>query len=409
MSAITNVFLTVIEVFASITIGNIFDIAIVSVLIYFAFIFIKQTRSYFIFTSIVLVFGIVYISRQFDLGLTRQVFEPFLTFFLLIFVIVFQREIRRFFKWFSSRSSRLRMQKKISISTEVTEHIVRAINYLAPRNIGALIVVAGDHPIEFALRGGLKTESNVSAKLLANVFNKNNPSHDGAVIIRDNKIQHIGAHLPLAENHHIGIRMGTRHRAALGITEESDAMAIVVSEESGAISVAFEGSLRTIVDPNDLLNIVGEHNKEKAIGGGSRSIWHYLIFRNWFEKISAIGLAVFLWFVLVFQANIVIREFAIPIDFRGLSPEIALESTSENKVTTTISGRNADFENFDDKDLSAFIDLSEIETGVQTLTITEENINYPGYFTLSNYGPDKLEIEIREVIFPEGDDSIKEI
>src|SRR3989344_8830067 len=269
---ISDFFLNFQSVISSVEPGNVIDIAIVTVLLYIGLIFIKQTRSFFMFASVIVIFGIVYVSREFNLGLTRQLFQPFLTFFFLIFVIVFQREIRRFFEWFSVQGRRFRMQKKISISEEVAHNILEVVKTLAQRKIGALIILAGDHPIEYALRGGLKTDSKVTPQLLLNIFHKSNPSHDGAVIIRGNKIRYLGVHLPLAENVRVSTAMGTRHRAALGITEESDALASVVSEERGSVSVAHDRSLHTVTNIDGLGKIISDYNKGLALGESERGV-----------------------------------------------------------------------------------------------------------------------------------------
>ena len=393
---IVNTLRTVFEAVGSLGFRNILDIAIVSFLLYFALIFVKQTRSFFIFASVVVVSGIAYLSRELDLGLTRQVFQPFLTFFFLIFVIVFQREIRRFFEWFSFQGRALRMQKKISITEEVATEIAKAVAYLAKRSTGALIIIAGEHPIEYAIRGGFKTSNPVTAQLLINIFNKENHSHDGAVIIRDNKIRNIGAHLPLAESRHIGRGMGTRHRAALGITEESDALAIVVSEERGTISIAENKSLRSIANANDLTKIVADYNKEFLLPEGRTSVWYYLVFKNWLLKISAIGVAVFLWFIFVFQASIITREFTVPINFIALRPAYTIEAVSHNKATISLTGRNSDFETLTEGDIAVSLSLEYMTAGLHTLDVDAKAIKYPPYFTIENLSPDSVDIKIKE-------------
>ena len=234
------------------------------------------------------------------------------------------------------------------------------------------------------------------------MFQKSNPSHDGAVIIRGNKIRYLGVHLPLAENVRVSTAMGTRHRAALGITEESDALAIVVSEERGSVSVAHDRSLHTVTNIDGLGKIISDYNKGLALGESERGVWHYLILSNWLEKVSALVFAVLLWFVFVFQANTITREFVVPIDFRFLPSGYVLESVTSNKVNLVLSGRNRDFDTLTDRQIGVFVDLSEAEPGRQRVLITEDNMNYPSYFSLESYSPESVTISVVGGVMEEG-------
>ena len=155
--------ITTIEVFIrTVGIKNLLDIALVALFIYLLLIFIKKTHSFFIFNSIVILSGIVYIAGLFNLELTRQLFQPFLTFFLLILIIVFQREIRRFFEWFSISGSRFALQNRISISGTITKNIIEAVDALVHTKTGAIIVLSGQHPLEHSIQGGHELAGRVS-------------------------------------------------------------------------------------------------------------------------------------------------------------------------------------------------------------------------------------------------------
>jgi uncharacterized protein (TIGR00159 family) len=278
---------------------TVLDIVIVATLIYFALIFIKQTRLFFIFNTLFVLWLIVSLARAFGLTLTYALFQPFITFFLLIIIVVFQREIRRFFEWLSFAGARLRREKSITLSHEVVTELVRAIDEMAHDKIGALIVLAGDQPLDRLIFGGITLNGVVSAELLISIFDPNTPGHDGAVVISKNKITQFAVHLPLAENYKDLNKTGTRHRAAVGITEETDALALVVSEERGTVSVARGGTLKRVNKEQFeqiISRFIASQKEEKPYN--MKVIFQELVLRNWIEKVSALIIAFMLWVTL---------------------------------------------------------------------------------------------------------------
>ena len=275
------------------------DIVIVATLIYFALIFIKQTRLFFIFNTLFILWLTASLAKAFGLNLTYALFQPFITFFLLIIIVVFQREIRRFFEWLSFTGARIRREQSITLSQEVVKELVRAVNEMAHDKIGALIVLSGSQPLDQLIFGGISLNGVVSAELLISIFDPNTPGHDGAVIVDKNKITQFAVHLPLAENYKDLNKTGTRHRAAVGITEETDALAVVVSEERGTVSVARSGVLKR-VNKEQFEQIISRfislQKEEKPYN--AKAILQELVLRNWIEKVSALVIAFVLWVTL---------------------------------------------------------------------------------------------------------------
>src|SRR5437762_2188935 len=146
------------------------DVIIVAFFIYVVLIFIKQTRSYFIFNTFLLLFVITYLSRTFDLALSRKLFEPLVAFFAIIFVVVFQREIRRFFKWFVISRDRLRRKVPELSTTTISEALTDALIYMAKKRIGALIILSGEYPLDGIVEGGFAVAGEVSMPLLLSIF-----------------------------------------------------------------------------------------------------------------------------------------------------------------------------------------------------------------------------------------------
>ncbi|MAZ40881.1 TIGR00159 family protein [bacterium] len=288
------------EIISSLGFRELLDIVIVATLIYLGLIFIRETRSFFIFSTLLILSGVVYLSELIDLGLTRQLFQPFLTFFLLIIVIVFQKEIRRFFEWFSIPKEGLLRFKRNKNTAGLAQKISQAVNAMIKEHVGALIVLAGVHPLEHSIEGGIELGGKVSVPLLLSIFNTETPGHDGAVIIEDGKIKYFGAHLPLAQKVEGLTRAGTRHRAATGLTEETDALVIVVSEERGIVSLAQNGHIKQ-VSKDVFIDRVSSFIREQAIQKNDKSRWwDYLLIENWIEKLISIIFALVLWIVFIF-------------------------------------------------------------------------------------------------------------
>lgn len=369
------------------------DIAIAAFFIYLVFIFIKQTRAYFIITTILFLFGINYFSTLLNLSLTRQLFQPLLTFFIVIFVVVFQREIRRFFEWFSAGSRRLAQERKAHVSEGLSVVIARALRALADQRIGAILVFLGDQPIDTITEGGFHLDGRISIPLLLSIFDPTSPGHDGAVIIEDHRIKSFGVHLPLAEHYTRLQEFGTRHRAAAGITEKTDAMALVVSEERGSIMLSERGELREITEQSELEHIIESFLKENI--DPVTSPWNDIMWKNLPTKIGSIALSMVLWFVFVYQTGVTTQQYAIPIEFRGLPKEYIISNTEKHEMIVVLSGNYRDFINLDpSRDLKVTIDSSKLGVGTERINLDTENVSYPSYFTLLSTSPKTVRVTV---------------
>ena len=277
-----------------------FDILIVAILIYAVLIFIKQTHSFFILWGLLILFGIGLLSKVFDLGLTSRFFESFLPSFFIIFVIIFQKEVRHFFEWFL-RSNGKSGASKIPLSSRVSRMIIDAVDDLAKKKIGALIVLAGRFRLEGYLEGGWVLGGHVSTPLLLSIFDPDSAGHDGAVIIENNLVKKFGVHLPLAENFQRFGDLGTRHRSALGLAQKTDALIIVVSEERGTISLARNGSIEQLSDIAALQRTIDNFIKEKF--PAQKIPLQNIFTRNIAEKAASLALAVVFWLLFIFRSG----------------------------------------------------------------------------------------------------------
>lgn len=230
-----------------IRIMDIIDILIVAYAIYKLIKLVRETRAAQLIKGIILLLVAMQLSSLFNLYMVNYVLKNAMQVGVIAIFVVFQPELRRALE----KMGRSKFSKVLSFDDDdieeknihTVDQLCQAVKNLSDNRIGALMILERTTKIGDIIRTGVTLNSEVSAELLINIFVPNTPLHDGAVVIRDNKITAAACFLPLTQNSELNIELGTRHRAAIGITETSDCVALVVSEETGKISLALEGTL----------------------------------------------------------------------------------------------------------------------------------------------------------------------
>lgn len=234
------------------------DFAVVYLLIYQILVLIRGTKAVGVLVGLLFAIVFYFVSKDEYLGLStlHWLLDKFIGSFILVIVVLFQQDIRRALSSFAKTSffSGLTAQE----GAQLVEELVKACNNLAKNRIGALIAVERDGDLGEYAEEGVHVDAAVSNEMLFAVFNpaNANPLHDGAVIVRGDRIVAAGAFLPLTSNPRVDKSLGTRHRAAIGLTEDTDAAVLVVSEETGIISVALGGRLSRNLDANALRQLL---------------------------------------------------------------------------------------------------------------------------------------------------------
>jgi len=266
--------LEILELFKGFRLMDLLDIAIVAYVSYKAIQLIQGTRAVQLLKGLVVLLVSTKVSEWLGLYTINWILQNTMTVGVIALLVVFQPELRRALeqigrgKFFSSSIFGLTEEEM----NKVIDYIANAAEELSRQQIGALMVLEKETGLNEYIESGVKIGGNVSTELLINIFIPNTPLHDGAVIIRNDRILAAGCYLPLTENPNLSKELGTRHRAALGITEETDAVAIIVSEETGVISVAKEGKLSRYLDVKTLKNMLKDiyEIKEKK-----PSLWYW--------------------------------------------------------------------------------------------------------------------------------------
>lgn len=249
------------------------DILIVWFIIYRSLLIIRGTRAAQMLAGIAIIIFAYFAAKQFELLTLYWLLNTFLSSIFLIIIIIFQRDIRRAL----TQVGQTPFTKSFENTVHFLEEITEAAQHLSHRRIGALIILARETGINDYMDSGQKIDAELSKELLISLFQTTSPLHDGGVIIRMGRILRAGCVLPLTKNPYVSKNLGTRHRAAIGLSEESDAVIVVVSEETGNISLVQHGAITSALDPNSLINrleaifVPKEEQNNKWINWLSRS------------------------------------------------------------------------------------------------------------------------------------------
>lgn len=251
--------------FFDIAIMDVVDIVLVAFLLYYLYRVMKDSGSLNVFLGILMfIFSWLFVSKLLQMRLLGSIFDQLMSVGALALVVIFQDEIRNFFRTLGSHrqlrflSKFFSRDKKAEDAMDVMP-IVLACNSMAQQKVGALIVVQRSMSLDDIVKTGETINADISQRLIEAVFFKNAPLHDGAMIIQNGRITAAQCILPVSHNLNISKKLGLRHRSAIGVTENYDAIAIVVSEETGSISAAIGGKLMQNLDARKLEEILAKH------------------------------------------------------------------------------------------------------------------------------------------------------
>ncbi|PID77299.1 MAG: TIGR00159 family protein [Deltaproteobacteria bacterium] len=247
------------------------DIGLVAFIIYQLISIIRGTRSVQMVVGLIILSLVYLLASSLDLAAMMWLMQTFLSSILLIVIIVFQQDIRRAL----TQMGKSPFQKSANVIEKDLDEIVRAAFYMSSRRIGALIVIERETWLGEYIESGFELDAVISKDLIISIFMPVSPLHDGGIVIKNSRIDTAGCILPLIQNPYIDKKYGTRHRAALGLSEESDAVIIVVSEETQEVSLVQHGAISTVKE-------VALEKSLKAIfvtGGKRKSIW-----KDWYKR-----------------------------------------------------------------------------------------------------------------------------
>lgn len=268
-------FKTLWQLLTTFQVTDLIDIIVISFIVYYLIKLVKETRAEQLIKGFIAILVIAQLSDFLHLFTVKWLIANLFQVGLVLIIVVFQPELRRAFERIGRSQGWFWELVNSDETKEIgcIDEIVRAASSLSRQKIGALIVMEGRTGLNDVVETGTPINGEVSAELLINIFIPNTPLHDGAVVIKENSIRAAGVFLPLTENRQLAQDLGTRHRAALGISERSDALVVVVSEETGIISTCKNGEISRRIDENTLRNILTEFSNEDMMKNKFSEFW----------------------------------------------------------------------------------------------------------------------------------------
>lgn len=254
-----------------ITISDVFEIILIAILVYYVMDWLKKTRAWMLVKGILVLLLITGIAMVFQFNTILWLFKNTISVGVIAVIIIFQPEFRRALEQLGRRNylSELLNSDENKMTSKLDKRslseIAKASYIMGENKTGALIVIEKNVRLGDYERTGINIDAEISSQLLINIFEHNTPLHDGAVLVRDNRIVSATCYLPLTDNMDINKDLGTRHRAAIGVSEVSDSITIIVSEETGAVSLAHNGNIYRGLEKEEFVDKISQLMKSESI------------------------------------------------------------------------------------------------------------------------------------------------
>jgi diadenylate cyclase len=368
------------------------DISLNSYILFRFYVLFKGTNVFRVLIGMTVLWFFQRIAVSLGLIVTSWVVQGIVAVGAIIIIVVFRNEIRRVLQAKNLKSILWGLSYKSTITP--VEIIVDSIFEMALRKCGALIVFPGKEDLGEGVQRGIPWWGLITKEMIASIFWPDNPVHDGAAIVQGDRIIEVGSILPLSHREDLPSHYGTRHRAALGLAESTDAMVVVVSEERGDVLVAKGNRLREIKQKHALEQSIQEHV------GGAAAKKRYLR-KERLEIITAAMLSIIfitgIWFS-VSRGQDTLVSVDIPIEYANRKPGTEIIDTSVKSISLVLSGSGALVKSITPDQVSVRLDLSKSVIGANAFTITPENISLPPGIILKEVSPSIVEVDLDETI-----------
>jgi uncharacterized protein (TIGR00159 family) len=374
--------------------ADLLDIIVICVVLYFGLLWLRQRASRSVVAGIAII-GIVYVlANRIGMYLTSWFFQAGLTALIVALVLVFQEDIRRLFEHVASWG--LAYKKRLMSASASIDALLESIRSMAHDRIGALVIIKGKESLERHIRGGNSLSGRISIPLILSIFHPESPGHDGAVIIEGDRIDRFGVYLPLSTNLAEVGEGGTRHTAGLGISERTDALVIIVSEERGTISIAQEGKLDHVPSAEALKERVESFYRTifPTPAQAGKTAWFT---KNLRLKSLSLVTAIALWALFAYRVAIVNRTYVVPIEYRNIPQNWVIADPKPTDARISLSGSERAF-NFDPAGLVISLDMNAIRDGTQDIVITDKSINVPSRVSISMISPKKISVRAYQMV-----------
>ncbi|MEB2343531.1 MAG: diadenylate cyclase [Deltaproteobacteria bacterium] len=370
---------------------DLIDVLIVAVLLFTALGWVRHARGRIALAGVAIAGALFLVARALGLQMTVWILQGFFAVGVLVLVVVFQDDLRRGLEQLAVWGLRRRPQ---AAPADAVDALVGAVRRMAAARIGALVVLAGREPLDRHVAGGIELDGKLSEPLLLSLFDPHSAGHDGAVLVEGDRVRRFALHLPLSTDGEQLGGGGTRHAAALGLAERSDAFCVVVSEERGTVSVARDGSLHRLPGPealaSELRRFLQRVSKRPDDRGALRAVA-----RRWPEALVALGASLAFWFLLV--PGSVVDRFArrVPVVVDNLPPGWTLESVEPSEVEVVFEGpRRSLLFSGGGSEAEVHVDALLVQLGRRTFEIDPGDVRHPEGWRPLAVEPDRVKLSL---------------
>ncbi len=368
------------------------DILFLTIVAYQLYVWFRESRALRVIIGLVALGGVYSLAKLWDLYLTTWVFQILWQVLLILLLILFQSEIRQVLERVSPM--RYLRSRRRAFKKTFGRQLSQTLFEMAADRTGALMVlVRNDNPSEF-IHAGQTIMALPDPALIKSIFNRYAPAHDGAIIINQDRITQMGCILPLSENENLPAQYGTRHRAALGLSEVTDAVCLVVSEERSEVATVVSGKIVIWQDPDALTA-----NLNEVIGGpqinmpAMKDFFKGLFIENWRTKLGSLALVTIAWFALASQQESELT-LAVPVQHTNIPDQLEVGQGSTPTVDLTLSGRRNKIRTLKDQDVQVSVDLSNIDAGKHLIRLSAKNIFLPFDVKIDRVAPQKILVNL---------------
>lgn len=376
---------------------NFLDIIFASIFIGTGIHVLRSYRTRAASTALLLFAGIFITATQLELKLTTWMLQGIAAASVFILVVVYQTEIRRFLEQLPKKILWYKIPKKKFQST-VADILAESIELLAKEGRGALIVLVGRDSLAGTITGGINLNGLLSKALLLSIFDPNSLGHDGAVIVIDDRVEMFGVRLPLSDQIDKLHDRGTRHAAALGLSEQVDALVLIVSEETSRVSIAINGEIKAIHDNTKIIGIIDDFFKLNT--GDSEVSNHQLNKISWgyaFDVLSAVVIAIVLWLILVPGSVVGNISYNVPIEIQNIPDGFELIEVIPPSVDVTLTGERRNLFQIKAPQLGVRLDGTLTRFGRQTFPINGTHLVLPPTIQIDKIEPKEVRVRVREI------------
>lgn len=384
----------------SIGLTDLLDIAVVALLLYIGIAWFLRSRARFTLVALAGFGGLYLLSRALDMYLTRLAFQTVVTVVLVGAVVIFQDDLRRAAERLTTKTWFPKNNGSYRDDGAWVDVIVETMATLSRERIGALIVLKGNDHLEHYLTGGVPLGGKPSSQLLLSLFDARTPGHDGAVIIHRGRVARFGAHLPLSTNVDDSGWLGTRHAAALGLAERTDALVLVVSEESGRMRLAEDGKLLEVSSVEPLKARIEAFLLRVQPPPEERSKRVLSVFtRNLPLKAGAALAAASLWLAVVgVDREPAMRTLSVPIALKNVPDGWDITRQEPLAARVTLSGSSAAFRVLGPDEVKLQVAVPELSDGTQAIPFDRTDLQVPNDLTVRGVEPTRVVVEANRMV-----------